>query len=416
MANTRALVIGGSMGGMIAAHLLRAVGWDAVIFERNGTDLISRGAGIGTHSALLEILRRIGIVFDDAMGVVVDTVICLDRDGRIVREHPTVRTMSSWAQLYNSLRTRLPDGSYRLGKALQRIEQDPNGVTAVFADNTRERGDLLIGADGIRSTVRAQVLPDVQPSYAGYVGWRVMIDEADIPPAVHRDVFESYSFCLPDGEMLLGYPVPGRNNETQAGQRAYNIVWYRPVEPDALVDLCTDAQGRLHAGGIPPPLIRPELIAALEAQARAIVAPQIAEIVARSRPFFQPIYDLVSPRITFGRVALMGDAAFVVRPHLGAGVTKAALDAESLADALREHGADLDAALARYQRQQQPFGSGMVALAQKEGAYLSARSKPPGQRSLAERTRNVDSVLDSHTIQRESVKQLIAERERRARP
>ena len=236
--------------------------------------------------------------------------------------------MTGWGRLYRALRDPLPDDVYRLDMSLQRIEQDADGVTAVFANGARVRGDLLIGADGIRSTVREQMLPQAQPIYAGYVGWRVMLDEKDIPQAIRDEIFEHYSFCLPEGELLLGYPVPGRNNEIRKGHRAYNIVWYRPVEPTtALVDLCTDASGRHHAAGIPPPLIRPGVRSRHQAErARDLVAPQIAEIVARSKPFFQPIYDLESPQLAFGRVAIIGDAAFVARPHFGAGVTKAALD------------------------------------------------------------------------------------------
>src|SRR5256884_619849 len=132
-----------------------------------------------------------------------------------------------------------------------------------------------------------------------------------------------------------------------------------------------------------PRVTGPEAPAATRATARALVPPQGAEIFARTpQPFFQPIFDLASPRTVFGRVALLGDAAFVARPHVGAGVTKAALDAASLADALAED--DLAAGLMRYQREQQPFGSGLGALGREEGAYLSARLKPREQRTAAE--------------------------------
>jgi 2-polyprenyl-6-methoxyphenol hydroxylase-like FAD-dependent oxidoreductase len=407
MAKRRALIIGGSLGGLLAAHLLRSAGLDVVVFERNAEDLTGRGAGISTHPQLVEILRRVGIAFDQSMGIKVDTVICLDRSGHTYLETPTARTMSSWGRLYRSLRDPLPPGSYRLGMSLDQVEQDAHGVTAIFADGTRVTGDLLVGADGLRSTVREQFLPDLQPNYAGYVAWRAMLDERDVPPDIRAEIFERYTFCLPEGELCLAYPVPGRNNETQPGRRAYNIVWYRPTDPDkALPDLCTDATGHCHGTSIPPPLIRTEVTAAIKATARALLAPQVAEIFARTpQPFFQPIFDLESPQIVFGRAALLGDAAFVARPHVGAGVTKAALDAASLADAARDD--DLVAGLLRYQRAQQPFGSGLVALGRQEGAYLSAQLKPREQRTAAELKRDINDVLTAHNSRSENLRRTL---------
>jgi 2-polyprenyl-6-methoxyphenol hydroxylase-like FAD-dependent oxidoreductase len=407
MSNRRALVIGGSLGGLLAAHLLRDVGWDVIVFERNAEDLTGRGAGISTHPQLIDILRRVGIDFDESMGIKVDTVICLDRDGHTYHREKTDRTMSSWGRLYRSLRDPLPSRSYRLGMSLTRVEQDSDGVTAVFADGSRVTGDLLVAADGVRSTVREQFLPEIQPNYAGYVAWRAMLDETEVPPGIRAEIFERYTFCLPEGELFLAYPVPGRNNETQPGRRAYNIVWYRPTDPDnALVDICTDSTGHCHGMSIPPPLIRPEVTAAIKATAHALVAPQVAEIFARTaQPFFQPIFDLASPQTVFGRVALLGDAAFVARPHVGAGVTKAALDAASLADAVKADG--LAAGLLRYQREQQPFGSGLVALGREEGAYLSAQLKPREQRNEAELHRDLEDVLLAHNSRSENLRNVL---------
>jgi 2-polyprenyl-6-methoxyphenol hydroxylase-like FAD-dependent oxidoreductase len=161
------------------------------------------------------------------MGVTVDKVIVLDRNGKTIVERPTARTMSAWPCVYRPLKEALPAQSYRLGMALERVVQDAGSVTARLADGSQVTGDLLVGADGIRSTVREQFLPAVQPVYAGYVAWRAMLEERDIPPDLRAEIFERYTFCLPDGELFLAYPVPGRNNDTQVGRRAYNIVWYR---------------------------------------------------------------------------------------------------------------------------------------------------------------------------------------------
>ncbi len=124
MSTRRALVIGGSLGGLIAAHLLRSTGWDATVFERNDEELASRGVGLGTHPQLIAILKRAGIDFDETMGIKPTRAVCLDRNGKILIEQPTARTLSGWSRLYRALLDALPAQTYRLGKKLVRVEQD----------------------------------------------------------------------------------------------------------------------------------------------------------------------------------------------------------------------------------------------------------------------------------------------------
>lgn len=415
MARKRALIIGGSVGGLFAANLLRSVGWDADVYERNPEELTGRGAGISTHPQLHETMHRLGVPFDDSMGIRIDTVIFLDREGRCYERRPTRRVMSSWGRIFRSLRDLVPEGSYHLDRSLVAVEQDGGGVTAIFADGSRERGDLLIGADGGRSTVRQLFLPDLQLGYAGYVAWRAMLDERDVPPDIHAQLFANYTYCLPPGELFLAYAVPGRNNETEPGKRAYNIVWYRPTTPERLADFCTDADGRSHGTTIAPPLIRPDVIAWSKAQARALVAPQAAEIFERDpRPFFQPIFDLISPQIVFGRVALLGDAAFLARPHPGAGTTKGALDAACLADALAAHG--VERGLAEYQRRQGAFGAGLVRQGQIDGSYLTDQLKPREQRRNKDVAWAVDDLMRDHESRSAQVKRILDESRHAAGP
>jgi 2-polyprenyl-6-methoxyphenol hydroxylase-like FAD-dependent oxidoreductase len=382
----RALVIGGSIAGLFAANALRRTGWDVTVFERVGEPLAGRGAGIGTHGELIGALRRLELPVDDTIGVRVATRICLDRSGGLIQRLSVPQLQSSWGRIHSLLRDALPAASYRLGMTLARFEQDASGVTAIFADGTQERGDLLVGADGIRSTVRELLWPEVQPRYAGYVAWRGLVDESAFPPEIHRELFDRYAMCLPEGEMMLTYPVPGRDNDTRPGRRCYNLMWYRPADYHrTLAELCTDASGRCHGSSIPPPLLRPEVGAKVRADAHALLAPQIAALMELiEQLFFQAIFDLESPRMALGRVALAGDAAFVARPHVGVGVTKAALDAEALARELAAT-ADVQAALEAYDRSRRRFGSWLVARGRALGAYIEARVKSPAERTESDR-------------------------------
>jgi 2-polyprenyl-6-methoxyphenol hydroxylase-like FAD-dependent oxidoreductase len=369
----RALVIGGSLGGLFAGLLLRQSGWDVTVFERSSGDLASRGVGIGTHVEQFEIMRRLGITVDERIGVAVTSRICLDRDGAVIARLPFEKTLTSWALFYRALRRRLPDACYRPGMQLEDVAQDASCVTALFANGIKVEGDLLVGADGAHSTVRSRVFGGPAPSYAGYVAWRGVVDEDTVAAAGCGDLIDTYAFFLTPREMVLSYWQPGADDDFRSGRRRLNWIWYHPVRSAELETLCTDASGRRHNGGIPPPLIRPEVIAAFRTEVRAVLAPQyIALTEATPAPFFQPIFDLDSPRIVTGRVALLGDAAFVARPHVAAGVTKAALNAVWLTDALAATPDDIDAALATYEARAKSFGSAMVARARFLGAYLES--------------------------------------------
>jgi 2-polyprenyl-6-methoxyphenol hydroxylase-like FAD-dependent oxidoreductase len=373
----RALVIGGSVGGLFAAHLLRGIGWDVAVFERAAGDLGDRGTGIGTRPDLFAVMRRIGVAGDASLGIDVLGRTGLDRDGSVLHELAMPAVTSAWSRIWRPLRGALPDACYFGGKTLSRVEVEADHCAAIFADGSRVKGDLVIAADGLHSTVRAQVLPGLGPRYAGYVAWRGVVEAEQLAPALRGLMLQRMMFGFPDGELMLSIPMPSLRGDTP---RACHFVWFRPVDEGSLAALCTDTSGRSHGTSIPPPLIRPELVAAIRHDADARLAPQLAALVhATSQIILQPIFDLESPRVAFERVALIGDAAFVARPHVATGVMKAAIDAESLADALAGDGG-VAGALQRYNDDRQPYGAALVARGRHIGGYFSAHGGDPRQR------------------------------------
>jgi 2-polyprenyl-6-methoxyphenol hydroxylase-like FAD-dependent oxidoreductase len=316
----------------------------------------------------------------------------LDRSGRVTATIECPQVLTAWERVYRVLRDAFPPENYHRGVGLKAVEQSGQGVIAHLSDGRAVAADVLIGADGLRSTVRQQFLPDVMPLYAGYVAWRSLVPESAIPDAIHREQFEQMVFCLPPGEQFLGYPVAGPDNDLRPGHRRYNVVWYRPAdEAKELPWLLTDESGITHSISIPPPLIRRDAIAAMRAAAERLLAPQFRDIVRLiDEPILQPIYDLESPQLAFGRVAIIGDAAFVARPHVAAGVSKAADDAAALAAAL--DAGEVEAALRRFETERLPENKKIIERARHLGAYLQA-TQTAEERARSERHSIPQAVL-----------------------
>jgi 2-polyprenyl-6-methoxyphenol hydroxylase-like FAD-dependent oxidoreductase len=388
----RAIVIGGSLAGLFAGLLLRRR-FTVDIYERADAELAGRGAGIATHALLWEALDAVGIPWREDLGVEVLTRCFFERDGRLGLEYPYRQTVTSWDRLHNMLRGEFPTAHYHCGKELVAVEERAGRVAARFADGSSAEGDLLIGADGLRSKVRAQFLPGVNPVYVGYAAWRALVPEGAIPADLRAETFGYMAFCLPPGEHMIGYPVAGPDNDLRPGHRRYNLVWYRPADDVALRRLLTDDAGVHHPLGIPPPLISRAVIAEMREAAGTVLAPQFRDLIRLvDRPMLQAIYDIESPRMAFGRVAIVGDAAFVARPHVGAGVAKAAQDALALMRALDEV-PDIIPALKRMEATQQPFGRRVIARARELGACLQPRLATEAERENAARFRAPQATI-----------------------
>ncbi len=390
----RALVVGGSIAGLLAGNLLLRRGWDVIVLERAAGVLEGRGAGITILPGLVEGLRAAGLEESAAsLGIQLPGRIALDAGGALVAELDFSQWMTSWSRLYEALRAGFPAGRYRAGAAVEEVERHGDRVVAVLAGGERVEADVLVGADGLRSTVRRLLLPGLEPHYGGYVAWRCLTDERALEPATRSLLFDRYAMCICPGVQAVGYPVPGPDHSREPGRRQYNVVWYHPVAPDDLPRLLTDERGRVHEGGIPPGLIRDAVRAELDETARRVLAPQFAEAVTRARlVFFQPIVDLAAPRLAFGRIALVGDAASVTRPHTAMGVPKAAGDALTLAEAL-DASVSVEEALAAFEARRLRAQDAVVRRGRELGAYLESLLGPPAERERLERLRDPLAVL-----------------------
>jgi 2-polyprenyl-6-methoxyphenol hydroxylase-like FAD-dependent oxidoreductase len=388
----RALVIGGSMSGLFTAAFLRQIGWDADVYERSPVELIGRGAGITTHPELLEALTKSGAGTGD-LGVQVEKRITLDRQGRVIGEKQLPQILTSWDRLQRLMRETINEKRYHLGCTFERVEQDGAGVLAYFSGDQRERADLLIGADGSRSSVRTQVAPQVQPIYSGYYIWRGAPNEADLNSHTRQTIFPYFTFFLPEQQQVIGYPIAGLNNDLRPGRRRYNFIWYRVGDAQTLRKLCVDRGGQQHEYSVPPPLIRDDLIAQMRADAEETMPPQFLDCLNNMRPFFTPIYDFSTPQLVFGRVALVGDAASSARPHMGFGMAKAGGDAQALGEALGSHD-DIDHGLAHYNRARQPIGERVVLHGRKLGTHLGVNLQTDEERAMRKLLQSHHAMMD----------------------
>ncbi len=398
------LVVGGSLGGLFVGNLLHCAGHEVHILEKVLGSLDGRGAGIVTHPSLMQALSLVGITLDDNIGVPVQGRVTLDAKGNTIAQMHLPQVLTSWSRLYHLLKEKFPASRYHGGKALHRLEQDTAHVTAYCEDGTQFTGDLLIASDGLRSAVRAILCPKAMPEYAGYVAWRGVCDEHLLSQHTLNTLFEYFSFGLPEGEQILGYPVAGLNNNITPGNRRYNFVWYHQAPANnALRDLLTDADGNYFPQGIAPVKVSYKHIAHIRERARKTLAPQWAEVLEKTgMVFFQPIYDVYSEKIAFEKIALMGDASFVARPHVGMGVSKAAEDAMSLCNHIEQLGASPEAILA-YQIDRLRIGQRVIARAQYLGQYMSAQGQEElkkdlqgiAKRVMAETAVDITTLLQS---------------------
>jgi 2-polyprenyl-6-methoxyphenol hydroxylase-like FAD-dependent oxidoreductase len=351
-AQRKAIVVGGGIGGLAAAIALSGRGWRVQVFER-AAEFAEVGAGISLWANALRALdaiadgisERVRALGDEELngGIRHRTGRWLSRvdAGEVARRNGPV-IMLHRADLLRALLDRVPPDALRPGVEVTGVDLDGGTVTVTHAGG-RERADLLVGADGLRSTVRRLVWPDTRaPRYAGYTAWR---------------------WVTP--------PLPGT---ADGGGESWGVgtrFGYAPLPGHRVYCYATDnaAEGATAAGGELTE-IRARFDDWHEPIPTLVVAAATVEVLRHD------LYEL--PRLrTFvrGPVALLGDAAHAMTPNLGQGACQALEDAATMG-ALLDGGAEVDSALARYDRLRRPRTQDIVRRSRQMGA-IGQWSWPP---------------------------------------
>ncbi len=334
----KAIIIGAGIGGLSAAIALRNAGIEVVIYEQ-ASAIREVGAGLSLWPNATKALAKLGlgdalrkISVPQADGGIHDwrgRIISAASTDFIAREFGAPVIIAHRAELLAMLTEAAQGIPMHIATRLKQYEQDGKGVTAVFENGQRDTADLLIGADGIKSVVRAQMLgANHAPRYAGYTAWRA-IAKYDCPS--NADYWgESwgrgarFGLAPVDNNRVYWFAVlnaPENMPVPPEGHKAYLLKqfagWHHPI---------------------------PDLISATEES--VILHNNIVDI--------EPLTRWID-----GRVALLGDAAHAMTPNLGQGACQAMEDAVAMGSAVQAT-PDVNAALANYQAKRLARANGIL--------------------------------------------------------
>jgi 2-polyprenyl-6-methoxyphenol hydroxylase-like FAD-dependent oxidoreductase len=341
MKNLKILIAGGGIGGLCTALALRQRGFDAHIYEA-APEVRAAGAGIILAPNAMNVLARLGLAeAAQARGFALDRVQLADAAGRplvtppardaLTREFGFGMTAITRPLLYQMLLDALPQGTVLTGKRVTGCEQDAQQVSLIFENSERVHADAVLAAEGIGSTIRRALFPDIKPRYSGQTSYRG-IASITLPSEFADHALECW-----------GEPV------------RFGIV---PVATDRVYWFATQ---RAPQGGTDtsPEAARSALLASVAdfaVPARAIIEATRPQDMIRT-----DIADLPPlPVWHSGRIALLGDAAHATTPNLGQGGCQAIEDAWFIAEAL-EGEPDLESAYRRYTRIRKPRADHVVA-------------------------------------------------------
>lgn len=348
--NLKILIAGGGIGGITALLALRQRGIEAELFEQAAA-FTQVGAGLQVSGNATRILRTLGL--GDALARVAyypegrdyrawdtgDRLYYTPLGQRAEARFGAPYYTAHRADLLDVLLGGLGEQGYRLGARIERFDQDAGRVTLTLADGSAATGDILIGADGIHSTVRGQMFGKELPRYTGNVAWRGLVPAERV---AHLDVAKVTGVWMGPNRSIVQYYV--------AAGRTFNWIGISRSEQPARESWL--AEGRA------------EDALAEYSGWHDTIRTVIAETPKLLR---QALYDREPlPDWQIGRVVLLGDAAHPMMPFYAQGAAQSIEDAYVLAGCLAASQDDPVAALARYVKLRQPRTAWMQGLARRE--------------------------------------------------
>jgi 2-polyprenyl-6-methoxyphenol hydroxylase-like FAD-dependent oxidoreductase len=370
LVGVRVGIVGGSLAGCAMAVALSSVGCDVTVLERTDSEMRDRGSGIGLPAPLIQRLRGLGMIDAD-----MPTLSVASRQWRrmagdaplgelIWEQGPFSVSANNWNVVFENLRRRVEDARYHVNREVVEIDNRDDGVGVLLADGERLEFDMLVGADGNRSTVRRLIFPSVQ-TYAGQVIWRGWYDASLIPdPGPVSAALTTVLFPRGNANWWI---VPGPYH-APPGARQLAWIIYDTLEKAPFVEKLLDEEGLLRS--VPLGACDPEQVAYIHDLARTELPPYFGDLVlADARPLIAPVYDIRLSCYSSGRVVVCGDAATTVSPVTGSGATKGLEDALGLADAIRESGSVEDA-VARYDAARWAAGDRLADISRRLGGAL----------------------------------------------
>jgi 2-polyprenyl-6-methoxyphenol hydroxylase-like FAD-dependent oxidoreductase len=336
MVNTErtAVVVGASLCGLMTAIALARTGMQVTVLERSGSNprsgaVLQVDSGEADQSETARLLRKL------ASG--------------------GVRSPEAWTSIGERLRAQISLDSridLRYDCRIQRVEQDESTAWVVTDTGERFIGNLVVGADGYRSTVRKSVSPHrADATFAGYVIWVAILNELDIPEKYRPAPNAGVSMPNGIGDFLLGAVIDDQSGSRKPGQRRMGWAWYDNTHNTLFRSLgCVEGNQVRHSligPDIPPQTVRELTRQAAERWPQPWLAATQHSIQTRTLTGL-PIAEYVPDRLVNGRIALAGDAAHVVTPITAMGFNASLQDAATLAECFSAE-EDVPEALLKYE-------------------------------------------------------------------